>query len=415
MWKAIALIACSALLCAGCASQKDLDTTSANSAPQPVRVSTENTDAAEPAVATSADGSTFVAWVEHRADGQADVFLTKYNASGGQAFAPVRVNPEAGRATAWRGDQPTIAVAADGAVYVNWTARVAAKGHETNLYLSTSRDGGRSFESPVRINDDEKPAQHGMHSMALGKDGRLYFAWLDERNLSPAAPVEKHRGEVHAMESNRELFTAYSADGGRTISRNQLVAREACPCCKTALTVAPDGHVYVGFRQVLKGDYRHIAVASSADGGRTFSAPLIVSDDQWVIAGCPVSGPALLAEDGGALKVLWYTEGDAGERGLYLTQSLDGGRTFSARRLVSKGQIHGTPLLLHLNDGNSLALWQAVENGLMSADISKDGSITSSTSVLKQASLPSAAISSGHAVVAYISTLNNQRSIWFKS
>jgi hypothetical protein len=163
----------------------------------------------------------------------------------------------------------------------------------------------------------------------------------------------------------------------------------------------------------LKGDYRHIAVASSADQGRTFSAPLIVSDDQWVIAGCPVSGPALLAEDGGALKVLWYTEGEAGERGLYLTQSLDGGRTFSARQLVSKGAIHGTPLLLRGDALNSVALWQAGESGLMRADILKDGSIQAAVvSELKKASLPSAGFVSGQPLVAYISTLNNQRSIW---
>lgn len=413
MWKAIALAACSIFLFAGCADKKDIEKNAAASAPQPVRVSAENTDAAEPAVATASDGSAYIAWVEHRADGQADVFLSKLNPGGEQALAPTRVNPEAGLATAWRGDQPTIAVAADGTVYVCWSARVAAKGHETNLYLSTSRDGGKNFQPPVKINDDAKPAQHGMHSMALAGDGRLYFAWLDERNLSPAAPLEKHRGEMKAMESNRELFTAYSEDGGRTVARNQLVAREACPCCKTALATAPDGRVYVGFRQVLKGDYRHIAVASSTDQGRTFSAPLIVSDDQWVIAGCPVSGPALLAEDGGALKVLWYTEGEAGERGLYLTRSQDGGRTFSARQLISKGAIHGTPLLLRRDAENSVALWQAGESGLMRADILKDGSVqAASVSELKKASLPSAGFAGGQPLVAYISTLNNQRSIW---
>ncbi|HEY0544701.1 MAG TPA: sialidase family protein [Pyrinomonadaceae bacterium] len=418
MMKNFMLTACAIFLfscMSGCTQQRNVPEKAA-SAPQPVRVSAENTDAAEPAVAMARDGSAFVVWVEHRAEGQADVLLKKINPDGTQAATPVRVNPEVGLATAWRGDPPSVAVGADAAIHVAWTARIKSQGHESNLYLSTSRDGGVSFEPPVKINDDEKPAVHGMHSMTLDKDGRIYLAWLDERNLSPAAPTEKHRGEMHAMESNRELFTAYSEDGGRTVSRNQLVAREACPCCKTALAVAPDGRIYVGWRQVLKGDYRHIAVASSVDKGQTFSAPAIVSDDQWVIAGCPVSGPALLAAENGKLRVLWYTEGVAGERGLYLTESLDGGRTFAARQLVSKGQVKGTPTLIESGSaGNSVALWQAGEGGLMRAEIAGDGGVKESNTLMVKGELPSAARAQRQTLAAYISTVNNQRSIWLIS
>ncbi len=410
------LIACTIFLlsyASACTKQQgEVENAKAASAPQPLRISAENTDAAEPAVATARDGSAYVAWVEHRAEGQSDVLLKKISPDGTQASVPVRVNPEAGLATAWRGDPPTVAVASDGAIYVGWTARAADKGgHENNLYLSTSRDDGKSFQPPLKINDDEKPAVHGMHSMALDKDGRIYLAWLDERNLSPAAPAEKHRGEMHAMESNREVFAAYSEDGGRTISPNQMVAREACPCCKTALTTAADGHVYVGWRQVLKGDFRHIAVATSSDRGRTFSTPVIVSDDQWAIAGCPVSGPALSAGENGMLRVLWYTEGEAGARGLYLAQSLDGGRTFAARRLVSEGQVKGNPLLV-AGALNEVALWQAGENGLMRAEIMPDGNVKESITLISKGELPSAAASNGNPVAAYISTLDKRRSIW---
>lgn len=417
MMKKVTLTACAIFLlsyASACTQQKsDTEKAQASSAPQPLRISAENTDAAEPAVATARDGSAYVVWVEHRAEGQSDVLLKKISPDGTQASAAVRVNPDAGLATAWRGDPPTVAVAADGVIYVGWTARGATKGHENNLYLSTSRDDGRTFQTPLKINDDEKPAVHGMHSMALDKDGRIYLAWLDERDLSPAAPAEKHRGEMHAMESNREVFAAYSEDGGRTVSRNRMVAREACPCCKTALTTAADGRVYVGWRQVLKGDFRHIAVASSSDKGRTFSSPVIVSDDQWVIAGCPVSGPALLAGDNGMLRVLWYTEGEAGAQGLYLAQSLDGGRTFAARLLVSKGLVKGNPLLIAgANAPNTVALWQAGENGLMRAEIMPDGNVKDSMALVSKGELPSAAASNGQPVAAYVSTLDNQRSIW---
>jgi hypothetical protein len=52
---------------------------------QPVRVSAENTDAAEPTVAAGGDDTAYVAWGAHRAGGAADVWRTTHN----QAAAPL--------------------------------------------------------------------------------------------------------------------------------------------------------------------------------------------------------------------------------------------------------------------------------------------------------------------------------------
>lgn len=337
-----------------------------------VRVSAEGVNAAEPAVAAAPGGAVYVAWVGHGAGKEADVWLARFDDRGEREGEPARVNPAAGGATAWRGDPPDVAVADDGAVYVAWTARAAEAGHATTLYLSASRDGGRSFAPPVKVNDDARVGVHGMHSLAAGSGGRVYLAWLDERNLhqhheSPktgdGAGAKKADAGVHG-EQNREVFFAASDDGGRTFSPNRRVASEACPCCQTALAVAGDGRVYVGWRQVLPGDLRHIAVAASGDGGETFAAPTVVSDDRWELRGCPVSGPALGAGEGGGLRVLWFTAGEAGRPGLYSSESNDGGRTFAPRRLLKEGNLRGTPLLLADERGGLSAVFEgANESG----------------------------------------------------
>jgi hypothetical protein len=175
---------------------------------EPVLVSAKDTDAAEPALATAGDGTVFVAWVEHREGGEADVWLSHLDADAKPKGSPVRVNAKAGEATAWHGDPPTVAVAPDATVYVGWTARVAGAKHASTLYLSASRDGGRSFESQIKVNDDEKPAAHGMHSLAVSPDGRIYVAWLDERNVAPPPPTKPSQPHSAHKESNRELFFA---------------------------------------------------------------------------------------------------------------------------------------------------------------------------------------------------------------
>src|SRR5919109_462630 len=81
----------------------------------PVQISAAGIDAAEPATAAAPDGAFYVAWVNHDAK-QADVMLARFNADGAMQGAPVRVNRQPGVATAWRGDQPSIEVAPDGAV-----------------------------------------------------------------------------------------------------------------------------------------------------------------------------------------------------------------------------------------------------------------------------------------------------------
>ena len=374
-----------------------------------MQLSAEGIDAAEPVTATASDGSFYVAWVNHDVKNQADVMIGHYD-QGKMLGAPVRVNPQPGTATAWRGDQPSVVVATNGAVFVVWTARVEADGKKgTDLYLSRSDDKGGTFQAPVKINDDKVPAAHGMHSLSIGGEGFIYVTWLDERNVH--APQPSTKAEGHHMESNRELFIAHSRDGGRTFSKNQKIASEACPCCKTALAIARDGTLYIGWRHVLPGNYRHIAITSSSDAGATFSQPVIVSDDKWVLQGCPVSGPSLSVNDAGVLKVLWYAAGEANAPGLYFAESKDKGRSFSQGQLIARETVRGTPVLAAGNDSD-VAIWEMSGGATAETRLRKVGNDGQSVSLGSNAELPAAAFSKDGLFVAYVSKVKEKRSVW---
>ena len=311
----------------------------------PVRLGLPDANAAEPAIAASSDGRVFAVWVEHR-ENDADVFVREFDSAGNANGDPVRVNPQPGQAKAWRGDPPTIKIGSDGTVYIGWTSTPKSSASGTDLYLSVSTDGGRSFMPPTKVNDDSAPGSHGMHSLAIGDGGGVYVAWLDERYLIDVPPEMKHNGEMSGTEPNAELYFAASDDKGRTFGANKKVASDVCPCCKTSITPpGPDGRMYIGYRQVINNAFRHIAVTTSSDGGKTFSVPRIVHDDQWKINACPVSGPSLSTNQN-ALTVAWYSGGDAGQHGFYQATSLDGGNSFSDPVLVGDGDSGGTPVLL---------------------------------------------------------------------
>jgi len=376
--------------------------------PQPIQISAPGVDAAEPATAKAADGTFYVAWVNHDAK-QADIMLAHFNNKAEMQGAPVRVNRQPGVVTAWRGDQPSVAVASDGTVYVLWTARVdAGDKHGTDIYLSASTDRGQSFASEVKVNDDKVPGAHGMHSLAVAKDGRIYAGWLDERNVH--APMPSTKAEGHHMESNRDLYVATSTDGGRSFSANRKVASDACPCCKTSLAVSADGTLYAGWRQVLPGNYRHIAVASSTDGGTKFSAPVIVSDDRWMLQGCPVSGPSLSVDSAsGLLKIVWFAAGENSAPGLYFAESKDKGHSFSPRQLLSQETVRGTPALAAGNQ-SMIAVWESADT--VETKMRDIGTTGSALSVAAKGELPAGVFANDRLFVAYIGKEKEKRSIW---
>ncbi len=413
------------------------------------RVSAPDSNASEPALAADADGNLYYVFVEHYADKSADLFLQKFGADNALIGEKVRVNPEKGQAKTWFGDPPTVQVGKDAAVYVGWTAKPANAGKSGGniLYLSVSRDGAASFGAPVKVNDDTAPAAHGMHSLAVGDDNRIYAAWLDERNLKSAARLENYESENYEranaaepefqfikahhnsnqsnqtkiekpaknpdVEPNSEVFYAVSSDGGKTFGKNRKLASEVCPCCKTHLLAAPDGKVYVTWRQVLPGDYRHIAVSALTDGGNVFSEPVIVSDDRWQISACPISGAPLVMSADKTLTVAWFTAGSAGKQGIYSAESKDGGKTFAPRVLISENAVSGTPVLLNAGDFNQI-VW--TENGKITTKKLSSGSLPEVVSSEDfEGELPAAVIYKNRIYAGYVTKNAEQRGVWMSA
>ena len=408
---ALVVLGVSFLILAGCAGIR----MPAVAVSAPVHISPDGVNAAEPAVAAAPDGGSYVTYVEHHGDAGADLYFQKLDDKGQPAGSRVRINETPDIAKAWCGDPPTIAVTKDGAIFIGWTRRFTdanAKGND--LMLSVSHDAGATFSNGVKVNDDTLPASHGMHSLAVTSDGHIVMAWLDERNIKTTPhDMSKMSSEMHHEESepNSEVFSAISTDGGKTFSQNQKLTTEACPCCKTTLLAAADGTVYAAWRQVLEGDHRHIAVASSKDGGATFSQPTMVSNDQWQIHACPVSGAALSSSEKGEVEVAWYTEGAAGPAGLYFAHSHDGGKSFSERKLISDTAKSGTPTLVQ--DGDSLtAIFSGKDGNTQVVRLSEHADMAG-TSRLPNAATASATVTKNGPVFIFSRVENDISSIWF--
>jgi hypothetical protein len=263
---------------------------------------------------------------------------------GGDTFSrPIPVSKPGAQVVGHGENGPRLAYGSGG-MYALWEQRRADGG--TDLMCAGSRMGTQ-WSEPVRVNDEKAtPSSNTFSSLTVAPNGDVYAVWLDGR--------DRGKGTL-------DVYLARSTDAGKTFGKNVRVVRGACPCCRPAVAVTDDGAVHVAYRNVTEGDIRDIYLTTSTDSGATFPSPARVAEDGWKIGGCPHTGPSLLARDG-RLFCSWYSDGaaGAGKAGVRLALSADGGKTFGAPVLASRGLLDANhPSLFAGEYGRLFVVFQA--------------------------------------------------------
>lgn len=284
----------------------------------------------------ASDDRIVVTWAATAGD-RTDVYAAASVDEGRTFAAPVRVNDVDGDARMSAEQAPRVAFGRD--LIVGWISRL---GGQSSIRIARSADGGGTFAAARTVHASSLEGMRGWPSFTIGDDGVVHAAWLDTReaakhaaHAAAGAGGGAHQG--HHGSTRQDLFHAFAAADGGWIETS--IATDVCFCCKTAVATGPDGAAYVAFRNVYPTNFRDMAVARSTDGGRTFSEPVRVSEDHWQIDACPEDGPSLAVTDDGVLHIAWPTMLQAdGEqkKAVFYASSADGGRTFSARVRVDQ-------------------------------------------------------------------------------
>jgi len=219
-----------------------------------------------------------------------------------------------------------------GNVYLAWTRFDAYGSNDpdchTQIYFSRSTDGGKTFAMPFRISD-------------AGGD------CLDSDNtVEGAVPAVGPRGEVYVVWAGPlGLVFDKSTDGGLTFGKDKVVGEmpggwdfsvagldraNGMPVTGVDTSTGPNkGALYVNWIDARNGD-PDVFVASSRDGGESWSAPVRVNNDQ--VKNGKVQFFTWMAVDpaDGSLNVVFYDRRDTSDTltGLTFARSTDGGRTF---------------------------------------------------------------------------------------
>ncbi len=215
-------------------------------------------------------------------------------------------------------DFPAVVAASDGSLLAHWLAKTAEDTYAYSVFLARSTDGGNTWSSLGKLNDDTTPAEHGFVSYVAEENGIRAF-WLDGREMVNRGPMS--------------LRTAWIDSA---VGPTEVIDERICDCCSTDAAMTPAGSVVV-YRDRNDGEIRDISIIRQIESG--WSSPEPIGSDGWEIAGCPVNGPEIATTDSLAA-VAWFTAAAATPK-VQVAFSRDFGTSFGEPVLVDDEGVVG--------------------------------------------------------------------------
>jgi hypothetical protein len=141
--------------------------------------------------------------------------------------------------------------------------------------------------------------------------GVSYFLWIED------------------VDGLSTIYVAHSDDDGETLSEGILVSRSVDQAFNPILAVDSAGNLYAVWRTRHHIDI-DIFFARSTDGGQTWSSAVRINDDIR-----QAFNPSLAVDTQGHVFVAWQNHPGTVATDIYLSQSSDGGRTWSKERRMA--------------------------------------------------------------------------------
>ena len=260
---------------------------------------------------------------------------------GGKTFSsPVQLNRRPGTVTVGGERGPKIAIGKDGAIHVAWLGDYQRKG---GIWYTRSTDGGRTFEPERNLLDTETGTDEA--TIAADQDGNVFVLWLDGRTP-----------EDSRNPGSTPIFMVASTNNGATFSADQPLKyqldKRACSCCRIEAVVGKDGYLYVAFRT----GYQNIRDFYLLKGRKTENNFRLVpvSADNWELEACPMSGPSFTVEDNGQVLISWMSRNR-----VYWSISNTEASNFAPRVTTPQGgEGENHPVVLSNHKGQVLLVWK---------------------------------------------------------
>lgn len=258
---------------------------------------------------------------------------------------------------------PSLVELPNGQWIITWIEEAKNGRGYTEIKMSRSKDHGVSWGPPIALRPDDKLAfRSSIYPMPWGVDA-IAMIYLDGRDFSDDKGHLERRMKVR--------FTTFYPDGKPGL--DAVVDDMACDCCRPAMDQTVQGLAVV-YRHRDIMETRDIYIARYRNG--SWTKPVPVDDDGWILKGCPINGPALSAS-GDTVAIAWFT-GVHDKGRVFVAFSDDGGATVGSPILATEESPIGRVNIELVSDDAALVSWlEAGKLGttLMARLVRKDGTM----------------------------------------
>ena len=223
-----------------------------------------------------------------------DAFYVNSRDHGKTFSAPVKLNQRTGTVTVGGERGAKIVVGKNGIIHSVWLGHYKMGG---GVWYTRSTDGGKTFAPERNVQD----TAIGSDSPTIVADnaGNVLLFWLDAR-----LPKDAENPVTDAIILSR------SKDNGENFSRNEIVKYDfvgrACACCRLEARLHGED-VYIAFRSGWH-NIRDFYFLKGRKLENSFKA-ILVSDDKWTLEGCPMSGADFQVANNQRVLLSWMSQG----------------------------------------------------------------------------------------------------------
>jgi hypothetical protein len=293
----------------------------------------------DPSIGFDLAGNAFYSYIGVSSDQSQTSLVTVTKAHGAKTWGGMATVPNVGA------DKPLLTVDRTttkfkNSIYVGWDNNTATG---QNLMLAHSTNGGKSYTS-VKVNHTGTNVIGA--DPAVGPNGEVYVAWSNY-----ASNVQT-------------LFINKSVDGGKTWGKTDNAIHKWTAATQGGLSItipadpqrgvsvfasidvdrtagAHKGTIYCAYNDATSKNGLDVFVQHSTNGGVTWSAPLRVNDDKVGVVHDQFMPRLAVDQSNGSVSVVFYDTRDDAKNtktNLYLTRSIDGGKTFAKNIKVTSAQ-----------------------------------------------------------------------------
>jgi hypothetical protein len=232
-------------------------------------------------------------------------------------------------------DLPAVSALGANAFLAHWLSYTADETYSYQVLTSRSDDNGATWSKPTAPHNDGTPTEHGFVSSFAAPNG-TGLIWLDGRETPDRGMTL--RGAT------------LTAAGG--LEDEVVIDDLVCDCCQTDVATTDDGQIAV-YRNRTRDEVRDIYVTRRIDG--QWQPGRAISDDGWVISGCPVNGPSIAAQ-GKQVAVAWFTAAND-EAKVQVAVSTNSGQSFSTPIVIASDAVLGRVGIVMIDRNTAAVSW----------------------------------------------------------